>query len=212
MREVLVLRPRPQADATAARARGLGLTVHCHPLFSIMPVPWSLPDEPFEALLLTSANAIRHAGRLPPLPAHAVGPATAAAARAAGIEVATVGKGGVDDLLAALPRDLRLLHLCGADHVQPSAPEPTIVAVIVYRAEPLPLPPASELEGRVLLIHSPAAGARLRSLDCDRQKVRIAAISAEAARACGPGWTRCEAAPLPTDTALLPLACELCKD
>jgi len=212
VRDVLVLRPRPQADATAARARGLGLTVHCQPLFTILPVPWTLPDEPFDALLLTSANAVRHAGRLPPLPAHAVGPATAAAARAAGLEVASVGVGGVDDLLAALPGDLRLLHLCGADRIQLAATEPKIVAVTVYRAEQLPLPPASQVEGRVLLVHSPAAGARLLDLDCSRQKVRIAAISAEAARACGPGWAGCEAATKPTDTALLSLACELCKD
>ena len=48
--------------------------------------------------MLTSANAIRHGGagleRLRSLPVHAVGEATAAAAREAGFAVAGIGEGG----------------------------------------------------------------------------------------------------------------------
>lgn len=211
MRALLVLRPEPGATATAERARALGLTSVRHPLFAIRPVAWTMPEGRFDALLLTSANAIRHAGPLPPLPVHAVGEATAAAARAVGAEVASVGEGGVEALLATLPPNLSLLHLAGEERVEAEAAQ-QVTAVTVYRAEPLPLPSAETVEGRVLLVHSPAAGRRIVALRCDRSAVRIAAISPAAALACGEGWKRMEAASRPSDSALLPLAAELCKD
>lgn len=211
MRELLVLRPEPGATATAERARVMGLTPVRHPLFAIRPVPWTHPEGEFDGLLLTSANAVRHAGPLPALPVHAVGETTAAAARAAGAEVASVGEGGVEALLATLPAGLRLLHLAGEDRV-PATGSQQVEAVTVYRAEPLGLPSAGVVEGRVLLVHSPAAGRRVTELACDRALVRIAAISPAAAEACGAGWARVEAAAAPSDAALLPLAAELCKD
>lgn len=212
MRPLVVLRPEPGAGATAERARALGLEVSCQPLFALAPLRWSLPPEQFDGLLLTSANSVRLAGNLPELPVHAVGEATAKAAREARATVVTVGEGGIDELLARLPAELRLLHLCGEERIAPEAPRQEIVAVPVYCAEPLPPPSASTLEGRVLLVHSPAAGRRLREVTAQRGSIRIAAISASAAAACGNGWERIEAAEWPTDAALLSLAAELCKD
>ncbi len=199
------------ADATAARARAMGLEAACHPLFALEPVAWTMPVGRFDALLLTSANAVRLGGRMPPLPVHAVGPATAAAARAAGCEVSSVGDAGVDVLLEALPPGLRLLHLAGEERMVPTRAEPEVTAVIVYRAKALDLPDAAALEGAVALVHSPAAGARLASCECDRRQVRIAAISPAAAAACGAGWAQVAAAGQPTDAALLSLAAALCK-
>ena len=56
------------------------------PLFSVESLAWKVPDAAsFDALLLTSANAVRQAGagltQLRGLPVHAVGAATATAAR-----------------------------------------------------------------------------------------------------------------------------------
>lgn len=212
MRHVLVLRPRPQADATAARARALGLEARCHPLFALEPVAWTMPAGCFDGMLLTSANAVRLGGQLPPLPVHAVGPATAAMARAAGCDVVGAGEAGVDALLATLPPDLHLLHLAGEERVRPACPAPRITAVTVYRALALDLPSGGALQDVVALIHSPAAGARLAQCEGDRSRTRIAAISPAAAAACGMGWNRVEAVESPTDAALLSLAAQLCKD
>ena len=212
MRPLLVLRPEPGASATVRRAEAMGLVAQAHPIFALEPLPWRLPEGRFDGLVLTSANAVRLAGALPDLPVHAVGEATAAVARAAGAKVVTVGRGGVDALLAEVPVGLRLLHLAGEDRIEPSAPGPDILAVPVYRAQPLPLPPPEVLQGRVLLIHSPAAGRRLASIDGPRSTMRLAAISPAAASACGSGWERIAVAERPSDEALLSLAAELCKD
>ena len=60
MRRLLVLRPEPGASATAGRARTLGLDPVLMPLFEIEPIAWTAPDPAgFDALLLTSANAVR---------------------------------------------------------------------------------------------------------------------------------------------------------
>src|SRR5690242_7115730 len=112
MRRLLVLRPEPGASVTEQRAGELGLDAFAVPLFQIDPVAWTAPDAgQFDGLLLTSANAVRHAGEqikgLASLPVYAVGEATAAAAHEAGFEIALVGAGGVDRLLAVAPPGLR---------------------------------------------------------------------------------------------------------
>jgi uroporphyrinogen-III synthase len=80
-RPVLVLRPEPEAQATAARAEVMGMTAVACPLFGGVPVPWTPPDGEFDAVMLTSANAIRfggpHLAAYRSLPLYAVGAATA---------------------------------------------------------------------------------------------------------------------------------------
>jgi uroporphyrinogen-III synthase len=212
VKPLLILRPEPGASATAARAKALGLEVRCHPLFVAEAVDWTLPEGPFDALLVTSANAVRLAGALPHLPAHAVGEASRSAAKAAGLEVVTVGESGVESLLESLPAGLRLLHLAGEERVLPPTPRQQITSVTVYRMATLPLPQASFLDGAVAVIHSPAAGRRLEEVTVARERVRVAAISPAAAAACGTGWERCEAAAEPSDGALLSLAAKLCEE
>lgn len=212
MKPLFVLRPEPAALTTATNAAHKGLDVRLHPLFRTISVDWEMPPGPFDGLLLTSANAVRHAGHLPDLPVHAVGEATASKAQTAGATVVSVGKGGVDALLASVPENLRLLHLTGEERIAPCAPRQQIESVTVYRTEALPPPEPGSLLDAVLLIHSPAAGRRIADLDLDRSRIAIAAISPAAAAACGEGWQRCEAAPQPSDSALLFLAADLCKD
>jgi uroporphyrinogen-III synthase len=221
MRRLAVLRPEPGASATVERARALGLDAFAMPLFKVEPVTWEVPDAgDFDALLLTSANALRHGGAglesLRALPVHAVGEATAAAAREAGFQVASVGDGGVELLLASLPPDIRLLHLCGAHRTEIPAIQ-AITAIPVYCSAELP-PPGKlhQIEGQVVAVHSPRAGQRLAELadqaGIERSTIRIAAISEAAAAASGVGWEQCHAADHPDETALLALAARLCDN
>jgi uroporphyrinogen-III synthase len=189
------------------------LEVIACPLFRVEPVAWEAPDPAqFVALLLTSANAVRHGGaelaRLTALPVHAVGDATGAAARDAGFKVATVGDGDVASLLCGLPPRLRLLHLAGEDHRHIA--DDRIERRIVYRSASIAEPRLPPLNGLVAAVHSPRAGKRLAELAPVRKATAIAAISLAAAEACGTGWQRVEAAGEPNDNSLLALAASLC--
>lgn len=221
MRRLVILRPEPGASATVDHARARGLDAFAMPLFAVEPVAWKVPDpREFDALLLTSANAVRHGGAgleaLRALPVYAVGEATAAAAREAGFDVAGVGDGGVERLLGSIPSGTRLLHLCGEHRTAPSATR-AITAVALYRAVELP-PPADlgQIEGQTVAVHSPRAGQRLAELvgevGFDRGTIRIAAISEAAAAAAGDGWAMRVAAQAPNEAALLAVAARLCDN
>lgn len=220
MRRLVILRPEPGSRASLERALGMGLDARALPLFRIEPVPWDAPDlSQFDALLLTSASAVRSAGNnlapLTPLPVYAVGDATAAAAREMGLRVAAVGDCGIEQLLPLIPANLRLLHLCGRHRRTFNAQGHAITPIEVYSAEPLMLEDAADaLRGQVAAVHSPRAAARLAELvgGMDRQTVRIAAISPAAAEAVGIGWNAVEFAQFPTDDALLALAARLCEE
>ena len=213
MRKLLLIRPEPGLSASAERAQALGLDVLRCPLFRVEPVAWQAPDpSAFDALLLTSANAVRHGGceldRLRTLPVQAVGGATAAIAREAGFRVETVGEGDIVDLLGKLPAALRLLHLAGEDHRDVN--DPRIERRIVYRSTIIAQPDLPPLQDLVIAVHSPRAGRRLAELAADRSAIAIAAISPAAAEACGTDWEQVEAADQPNDNSLLALAARLC--
>lgn len=189
------------------------------PLFEVRPVPWNPPDPArFDALLLTSAAALRHAGpgldALRKLPVVAVGPETARAAQAAGLDVAVTGDegaGGVVDLARA--RGLaRLVHLAGRERMPD---QPGVEAVIVYASDPLAPEPGwtRALAGRVALLHSPRAAARLVELmgrdGTRRADLAVAALSRAVLAAAGEGWRAAAAAPRPEDEALLDVAARL---
>jgi uroporphyrinogen-III synthase len=214
MRRVLVLRPEPGASATVERARQRGLDAVAVPLFEVKPVAWEVPDPgAFDALLLTSANAVRHGGpglaALRGLPVYAVGEATAEAARTAGFMIAATGDAGVERLLGSIDPDLKLLHLAGEERTETAG---KLTSVTVYRAREIERPDLSAAAGAAVLIHSPRAGRRLAELVGVRDAVAIVAISAAAAEAVGSGWEIVESAPQPTDEALLALAARLCNN
>jgi len=215
VRRLLVLRPEPGATATLERARERGLDAVAVPLFEIESLSWTLPDSNnFDALLLTSANAVRVGGgqlsHLRGLPVHAVGEATAEAARNAGFAVASTGDADVGRLLQSIDPALSLLHLCG-EHRKALADRQKITAIPVYRSKVIENVDLSLKRGAVALIHSPRAGRRFADLVADRRSISIAAISPAAADAVGEGWAWVESANPPTDDALLALAARLCN-
>ena len=121
---LLVTRPEPDASRTAEALRALGHKVMVAPLLTLRPMPeCRLPKRRFQALLLTSANAVRALATHPErdliadLPVFAVGDATALVARRAGFAANSAG-GDVDELAshvagALSPKAGPLLHLGG---------------------------------------------------------------------------------------------------
>jgi uroporphyrinogen-III synthase len=222
---VLAIRPEPGCAATLAAGEAIGLAIRGVPLFQIRPQPWrGPPANAVDGLLLGSANAVRHAGseltRFLSKPAYVVGEATADAAREAGLEVAAVGEGGLQNVIDTLPGPLRLLRLAGKEHVPIENSSGVHIRIcIVYAAVALPLPSAlaDELRGgAVVLLHS-AAAARHFAGECDRhhvprQQLRLAALGPRIAAAAGEGWRQCWSAAKPTEGALLALTVELCND
>ncbi|WP_414900723.1 uroporphyrinogen-III synthase [Sphingomonas flavalba] len=213
-RPLLILRPEPGAAASARAAAARGLAVTVRPLFEIVPLAWQPPPAAgFDALMLTSANAVRAAGPAlagyTALPVYAVGPATAAAARAAGFTAITAGD---DDLVAlfALVRAggaCRLLHLCGVDRRRADPGALSVTAVPVYDARAVDPPPGlADAADHVVLLHSPRAARHFAALVPDRAATRIAAISAAALAAAGPGWAATAVAARPDDASLLAVA------
>lgn len=215
MAKLLILRPQPGADETAARAKALGLEPVVAPLFEVRPLAWTAPAGPFDAVMLTSANAARHAGAgLAPflgLPCFVVGEATAEAAQTAGFTDIRTGPADgaalVEELAAA--GIAAALHLCGREHI-PLAGAVRIADVPVYAAEAVGAFPV-EARGALVLLHSPRAAVRFAELVSERSAIRIAAISAATAEAAGKGWASVSIAARPRDEALLELAAKLCQ-
>ncbi len=215
MRKLLIVRPEPGASISAALARSLGLDPLVCPLFAIEGVAWTIPDPArFDGLLLTSANAVRFAGAgiavLAALPVVAIGEATAAAARAAGLTVTEVGTGDAGSLLRSLRGRRRLLHLAGEHRGEFDAGH-SIERATVYCAAEVVHPALPDVAGLVAAVHSPRGGARLAALTPERGRTSIAAISEAAADACGAGWEAVSWPAEPIDAALLALAARLCQ-
>lgn len=215
-RPLVVLRPEPGNARTAAAIEALGHQAIRLPLFAVVPVAWTAPPGHFDALILTSANAVRHAGPLPEslrgLPVVAVGAATATAARAAGLNVVLTGDADAAALVEqACARGLTsLLHLAGRDRVS----IPGVTAITVYASDLLPIDPAGMrvCEDAVVLLHSARAALRFAALvdiETDRRRIRLASLSEAVVRAAGQGWQTTASAPLPTDAALVAQAVAL---
>lgn len=222
---IFAIRPQPGCDATVERGRGVGLAIEACPLIEVQSLAWEPPAaERIDALLLGSANAVRRAG--PGLEAYrgkrayAVGSATAAAAQAAGLVVAGVGRGGLQPLLDTLRPPLSLLRLAGEEHVQLQRPLGVMIETrIAYRTVKLPIPDACAAAlrgGGLVLLHSGAAARHFAS-ECDRLGLRrgeiaLAALGERIAHAAGTGWAALRWADEPRDAALLALARDMCHE
>ncbi|KLE34988.1 uroporphyrinogen-III synthase [Aurantiacibacter luteus] len=221
---IFAIRPEPGLQATLQRGRDMGLAVLGRPLFEVVPLRWTPPPaDRFDALLIGSANAVRHAGSaleaFVHLPVHAVGEATADAAREAGLTVAHVGTGGLQQVVTAEKGDKRFLRLAGAEHVALKHPRRIAITVReVYDVRALPITGSDEVSLRVgdpiVLLHSAAAAAHFAS-ECDRRgldrgRIALACIGPRVAAAAGKGWKACRSAPQPDDAALLSLAENMC--
>jgi uroporphyrinogen-III synthase len=222
---ILTIRPEPGSSETIAAGQAAGLDITAFPLFEIRPLSWTAPSpDDVDGLLIGSANAVRQAGPvLDPLrgkPVHAVGEATARAARAAGLTVVTVGPGRLQPVVDRLAPPLRLLRLTGAEHVPVTPPLGIQIDTrIAYESAPLPLPRTAVAclgEGALVLLHS-AAAARHFAAECDRlgvvrSGVRLAALAPRIADAAGGHWRELRSASEPSEPALLALARDMCHE
>ncbi len=222
---LIVIRPQPGCAATLMAAQAFGLDARAFPLFAVRPLAWEAPPrDSFDALLIGSANALRHGGDALAgwrgTPAYAVGETTAEAARAAGLDVVATGGGGLQALVGTLkPEHRRLLRLAGRKRVA-LAPPPgvTLSERIVYASEAQQMP--AELAAMlkkpcVVLLHSAEAAHHFAG-QCDthaipRRRIALAALGPRIAAAVGDGWAAVTAAAAPHDNALLELAGEMCQ-
>jgi uroporphyrinogen-III synthase len=135
---VLVIRPAGEAAETAAAVEALGHAALIDPVMVVEQLETGpVPLDGAAALLVTSRHGVPGLpGADLGLPVFAVGPATAAAARAAGWSDVREGPGdgaGLARLLAAtLPAGARLVHVSGAD-VRPGLAEGLAAAGFDYR-------------------------------------------------------------------------------
>lgn len=223
---LVVIRPEPGCSATVEAARAAGLDPRGVPLFAVTSRSWQAPaPDAFDALLLGSANALRHAGpglaAVRHLPAYVVGETTAAAARDAGLTIAGIGQGGLQAVLDALdPVHRRLLRLAGEERIALKLPSGvTMTERFVYASTPQPMPAdlAALLAGPALVaLHSAEAAHHLTS-ECVRHglrraRLRLCVLGPRIAAAAGDGWGEVAVAAEPTDRALLALARQMCQD
>jgi uroporphyrinogen-III synthase len=194
----IVTRPEHDAAAVAATLEGAGHQVVLAPLLAIVGRSAVIPQRDYQVVLVTSANGARAlAGhpdrkRLKGVEVHAVGPASAAAARAAGFGVRQAG-GDVGALIAAARRNLDpakgpLLYVSGATvsgdlEGALRAAGFAVDRVVLYAAEPvttLPKAAAAALaEGRSgdgVLLYSP------RTAEIWVRLVTVAGLGAAAAK------------------------------
>ena len=228
--KLLIIRPEPGASASAERAREAGLEPVLLPFFEVQAVKWNLPDPAdYDALLLTSANAVRFGGAmlesLRTLPVHAVGERTAEAARTARLDVVSVG---TSDAAAAVKAasDMghrRLLWLAGADHRPIKMPKNMpkalkVTTVIGYASGPKKLtadvaPIIASADA--VALHSPRAAQEfakaVADFGLDRSNITLAAFSPAIAQAAGDGWRAVAVAERPADIALLSALADLGK-
>lgn len=218
---LLVTRPEPGNSATVARATAMGFDSHAMPLFAARALPWTAPaPQDFDALLLTSAQAVRLAGpqltRLAALPVYAVGGATASAAKAAGLTVAQTGAADAQSLLDGMTsgQPARILWLCGRERSEFDPRGAVLEPLVCYAIDPVDPPPAWArliATPAVLLAHSVRAAQRIADLVGPRRaQLKLVTISPAVAAAAGAGWAELAATEQPSDASMLAQADALC--
>jgi uroporphyrinogen-III synthase len=157
---LLLTRPQPDGERTAAALRARGHEVVVTPLLRIEPVPNAeLPDGPFTAILVTSANAATaiesHPRRseLAVLPVFAAGDRSAEAMRTVGFASVTSAGGDVHRLVEVVRKQVSpgaaLLYLAAGERAGDLAGDLRsrgyrVQTVTVYRAvADAPLPPGT---------------------------------------------------------------------
>jgi uroporphyrinogen-III synthase len=224
--KLLIIRPEPGGTATAARATAAGVEPLLLPFFEARARTWAAagPDS-FDALLLTSANAVRYAGpqldAYRRLPVHCVGERTAEIAGEAQLNLASIGKSDAAQAVAAAldAGHRRLLWLAGEDH-RPLASGIAvhIETAICYASEPVEQPPHAKdmiAQADAIALHSSRAAeafaASVDRLGLPRSSFIIAAFSSAIADAAGKGWRAIAIAAEPNDKALLSALASLVK-
>ncbi|CAH1668099.1 HEM4 domain-containing protein [Hyphomicrobiales bacterium] len=120
---VFVFRPRPDAERTARAIVDHGFEPIVAPLFEVMRLSGDAPAGRFDAIVLTSGNAVAALAEGPAewrdLPVFTVGGRTAAKVREAGLDDARSADGDRNDLIElirrTLPAPATLLMIAGRD-------------------------------------------------------------------------------------------------
>lgn len=143
--KLLILRPTDGALQSAAVARELGFDPIIASASKICALDWEAPDpSEFDAIMITSANALRHGGdvimQYRYLPMFAVGKATAKLATDMGFNIAAIGQGGAKALwpLIVSHGAKNILRLVGRDYVTVNS-DLNVRTIMTYEARALPM-------------------------------------------------------------------------
>ncbi|MBB3956503.1 uroporphyrinogen-III synthase [Novosphingobium sediminicola] len=227
---IVILRPEPGASASLQAAVALGLDAYAFALFTTVERAWDAPTpDAFDALLLGSANALRHGGAglavYAGKPAYCVGDVTTQAAAARGLTIAGKGHGGLQDVLDKVSGHARLLRLSGEERVALCPPPGVTVAErVVYASLPAPMPvelarllSVAALPAIIVLLHSGAAArhfiAECARLGLSRARIIAITIGPRVTQICDEagGWCDVLTASQPSDAAMLALARQTCQ-
>lgn len=175
---VHVFRPQADAERSARALKERGFEPVVTPLFIVVSLPEPVPEGPFDALVLTSGNALLPLADAPAglrdLPVFTVGARTAARAREAGFGDARSADGDRNDMIALItgnmPSGAKLLMVSGRDRAEDVAPrlEQAGFSVTIWTAyaaeaiDALPDELASSLrrEGEAAALHYSPRGAQ----------------------------------------------------
>ena len=224
MTPLAIVRPQPAAARTASLAQHMGFDAHLHPLFELRALDWQVPAGPFDAVLMSSANALRfggeHLAALVDLPAYVVGDRTARQARAAGFDVVAEAPDGIASLVDRFaPGHTHILRLVGADHIAVDPPEGVhLQTVALYESRPLPMSEdlAELLCGpSTVLLHSGRAAEHFAqqctAIGLARLNIALACLSPRIAQTAGRGWRAMAVPDETSDAGLLECARALCQ-
>lgn len=176
---VFVFRPRHDAERTARTIAEHGFEPVVAPLFEVVRLPGEAPAGTFDAIVVTSGNAVPMLADGPAawrdLPIFAVGARTAAKVREAGLEDARSADGDRNDLIElirrTLPSPAKLLMIAGRDRKE-DVPDRLreagydVALWTAYAAEAVPALPADTQaalrhgKGDDAAMHYSARGAR----------------------------------------------------
>jgi uroporphyrinogen III methyltransferase/synthase len=187
--KVVLTRAQGCSGALVERLRAEGFDVAECPLIRIEPTEGPpVRMEGYDWLVLTSAHAVaplfrRLEGELPKVAV--VGPATAAALRARGVEPALVARESRQEgLLAELPSPAGRVLFAGAEAARPLLPQALDADVVtLYRT--VEERPARFPEGDVVVLASPSAARAFAALGRDLPCVSIGPITSAEARRAG---------------------------
>lgn len=203
---VFVFRPQPEADRTARAVADHGFEPLVAPLFKVVRLPGAVPEGEFDAIVLTSGNAVPVLAEGPAawreLPVFTVGARTAAKVREAGLEDARSADGDRNDLIElirrTLPAPARLLMIVARDRKEDVSERLEqagyeVALWLAYAAEPVSALPedaqAALRQGKAeAALHYSARGARTfislaqaAGLDDEAMELTHVALSADVA-------------------------------
>ena len=148
MQQVILTRNAEDGEKTATILRAHGFDPILAPLFAIVPIPTSLPERNFDAVIATSRHALRllseaDRNRLNTIPLYCVGAATADTAKQLGFATVITGSGTAAGLAEQIKRERKageaLLFLTGDPHrpelEQALAPQYNLTLCCLYRSQ-----------------------------------------------------------------------------